>query len=460
MRRIVRGGRPATVPPTVPRAPFIVASVIEVRVLGGLAALVDGEPAGLPADARARELLAWLALHPGRHPRPALAGLLRPDVLEESARKTLRDAVYELRRALGAGAIDATRDAVGLAPGVVVDLTQARAAAAGGDLAAAVEGGPLLAGLDADWAIAAREAHAAEVAEHLAALAAADPAGALTWSRRRVEVEPRSEAAHRDLMRLLAARGDRPAALAAYEALAGRLRRELGLAPSAETRALAAELRRGGGAPARREQAIRFATVDGRRVAYATVGAGPPLVLPAMWISHLEEEWALPEVRAFLEALAAEHTVIRYDRLGTGLSDRDPQPGMAAELATLAAVIAAAGADDPALLGISRGGPTAVAFAAANPVRRIAVAGGYADGAAIAPPALREALAATVRAHWGAGRACSPTSGCRAPTARSASSSPPTSGHPPRRRPPRRCSPRSTRSTSARCWPPCASRRS
>ena len=44
-----------------------------------------------------------------------------------------------------------------------------------------------------------------------------------------------------------------------------------------------------------------------------------------MWISHLEEEWEFPEVRAFIEALAAEHTVVRYDRLGTGLSDREPR---------------------------------------------------------------------------------------------------------------------------------------
>jgi pimeloyl-ACP methyl ester carboxylesterase/DNA-binding SARP family transcriptional activator len=401
--RSLHHARPATVPPTVPPPPFIVATVIEVRVLGGLAALVDGEPVELPADARARELLAWLAVHPGRHPRAALAGRLRPDVLDESARKSLRDAIYELRRTLGPEAIDATRDAVGLGPAVEVDLARVRDAAAAGELAAAVEGGPLLDGLDADWAIAARAGHAAEVAQRLAALAAADPAGAITWARRRVDVEPLSEAAHRDLMRILAGRGDRAAALATYAALAARLRRELGLAPAAETRALAEELRRGGGAPARREQAIRFATAGGLRVAYAVAGAGPPLVLPAMWISHLEAEWEFPEVRAFVEALAAEHTVIRYDRLGTGLSDREARPGMEAELATLAAVIAAAGAVEPALLGVSRGGPTAVAYAAARAVRRIALVGAYAYGAAIAPPALREALAGTVRAHWGAG---------------------------------------------------------
>ena len=229
----------------------------------------------------------------------------------------------------GPDALVTTRDAVGLADGVAVDLARARAAAAAGDLASAAERGPLLDGLDADWAIAAREDYAAEVGARLAALATADPTHAIRWARRRIEVEPRSEAAHRELIRLLAERGDRPAALAAYDALAARLRRELGLAPSEETRALAGAIRRGHTRPSL-EQGIRFATVRGRRVAYAKVGAGPLLVLPAMWISHLEEEWTFPELRAFIEALGAEHTVVRYDRLGTGLSDRDgPPPGWA-----------------------------------------------------------------------------------------------------------------------------------
>jgi DNA-binding SARP family transcriptional activator len=76
--------------------------MVDVRVLGALTISVDGAVLELPADARARELVAWLALHPGLHSRSRLAGLLRPDVAEEHARKTLRDAVYELRRMLPA----------------------------------------------------------------------------------------------------------------------------------------------------------------------------------------------------------------------------------------------------------------------------------------------------------------------------------------------------------------------
>lgn len=177
------------------------------------------------------------------------------------------------------------------------------------------------------------------------------------------------------------------------------------------------------------DQEIRFCSVPGAgRVAYATVGSGPPLVIPALWLGHLELEWEFAEYRAFLTALARGRTVIRYDRLGTGLSDRDepavgapplggaPLPDAAPpharaaaaielEVATLTAVIDALALDEVALLGISWGAATAAVFAARNPrrVSALATVGGFARGAEIAPPALCDALVATVRAHWGAG---------------------------------------------------------
>jgi pimeloyl-ACP methyl ester carboxylesterase/DNA-binding CsgD family transcriptional regulator len=151
------------------------------------------------------------------------------------------------------------------------------------------------------------------------------------------------------------------------------------------------------------DQQIRFREVAGRRVAVATVGEGPALVLPAYWGSHLELEWTFPEYRAFISALAADRTVIRYDRLGTGLSDRvrpDP-PDVAAELRTLAAVI---GDREPvSLLGISWGACVAAAYAARHAVESLAIVGGFANGADAAPAPLREAILATVRAHWGTG---------------------------------------------------------
>ena len=103
--------------------------MLEVRVVGGLSAVVDGRPVELPADARARELLARLAVSPGPQSRSALAGRLRPDVPEESARKTLRNALYELRRALGPAGRDAVvvdGERIALADTVRVDLRDFR----------------------------------------------------------------------------------------------------------------------------------------------------------------------------------------------------------------------------------------------------------------------------------------------------------------------------------------------
>ena len=259
--------------------------MLEIRVLGGLEVELDGRPVQLPADARARELLGWLVVAQGPHARSTLAGRLRPEVGEESARKTLRDAVYELRRALGPegrDAIVATRDQVGLEPARVrADLWEFRRHAAAGELAAATEGrmGELLAGMDADWVLRARDEHAAELGHALASLAeqaeaAGELDGAVRWTRRRLEIEPLAEEAHRDLIRRLARAGDRPAALTAATALAERLRRELGVPPAPETRALVEEVRRGRGDAAPPQPAkqpslppalMRTAAPEGRR---------------------------------------------------------------------------------------------------------------------------------------------------------------------------------------------------
>ena len=72
--------------------------MLRVRVLGGLAIEADDVALPVPASRPARELLAWLALHPGSHPRLELAMRFWPDVLETSARASLRTTLHELRR--------------------------------------------------------------------------------------------------------------------------------------------------------------------------------------------------------------------------------------------------------------------------------------------------------------------------------------------------------------------------
>jgi hypothetical protein len=62
---------------------------------------------------------------------------------------------------------------------------------------------------------------------------------------------------------------------------------------------------------------------DGVRLAYATVGQGPPLVKAANWMNHLEYDWESPIWHHLLEGLATNHTLVRYDARGNGLSDWD-----------------------------------------------------------------------------------------------------------------------------------------
>ncbi len=220
--------------------------MLRVRVLGELSLERDGQEIALPQSRRARLLAGWLALHPGLHPREALAARLRPDVLDDSARQSLRQATWSLRSAAGDDLV-ATRAAIGFDPAVQVDLRDFEAAAAAGDVAAALAHcrGELLAGLEDEWVLQARDAHARALDTLLAraALDAADPTEALALARRRAELDPLGEAAHRALARALQATGDTAAALGVLTRLRDRIARELGSAPSAATRELAAELR-------------------------------------------------------------------------------------------------------------------------------------------------------------------------------------------------------------------------
>jgi pimeloyl-ACP methyl ester carboxylesterase/DNA-binding CsgD family transcriptional regulator len=147
---------------------------------------------------------------------------------------------------------------------------------------------------------------------------------------------------------------------------------------------------------------------DGGRIAFAVVGSGPALVLPAWWVSNVVEDWHFDPFRRFVEGLAAERMVVRYDRVGTGVSDRERQhqtftPDF--EAATLCAVLDELELERVTLLGISCGGCVAASFAARWPERvdRLVLYGSYADGHALAPAAARSGMVDLVRSHWGLG---------------------------------------------------------
>jgi pimeloyl-ACP methyl ester carboxylesterase/DNA-binding CsgD family transcriptional regulator len=158
------------------------------------------------------------------------------------------------------------------------------------------------------------------------------------------------------------------------------------------------------------EQAIRFCTAaDGVRIAYATVGSGPPLVKAANYLTHLEHDWNGPTWHHWLRGLAADHTLVRYDERGCGLSDWDvSEYSLDAWVNDLEAVVDAMQLDRFPLLGISQGAAISVAYAYRHPdrVSHLILYGGYARGRLNRNPTAEQRLQAetqinVMRVGWG-----------------------------------------------------------
>jgi len=151
---------------------------------------------------------------------------------------------------------------------------------------------------------------------------------------------------------------------------------------------------------------IRYCRTPAGRVAYSTVGAGPPLLCDSGWVTHLAAQLELFCFGSFMEGLAERFTVIRYDKPGCGLSDRDGADlSFDRQVAAALAVADAVGAGRFSLFGASQGGQLAAAIAAACPDRvdALVLYGTCASGADLAPPEIRDSIVALVRAHWGLG---------------------------------------------------------
>jgi pimeloyl-ACP methyl ester carboxylesterase/DNA-binding CsgD family transcriptional regulator len=156
----------------------------------------------------------------------------------------------------------------------------------------------------------------------------------------------------------------------------------------------------------RMKQVVRFAGTPAGRVAYSMTGTGPPLVCAFGWVSHLGMMWENPDHRRFVEALAREHTVIRYDKLGCGLSDRARTDfSLASELATLDALVEHLELKRFALFGSCESGQVAAAYAVRHPevLSSLIVYGSCARGADLAPDEVKRSVLSLVRAHWGLG---------------------------------------------------------
>jgi len=158
------------------------------------------------------------------------------------------------------------------------------------------------------------------------------------------------------------------------------------------------------------DQQIRFCTSsDGVGIAYATIGSGPPLVKAANWLSHLEVDGKSPVWRHWIRELSRHNTLVRYDERGCGLSDWNVEDfSLEAWVRDLEAVVDALELERFPLLGISQGGPIAIAYATRHPERvsHLILHGSYARG--VSHRGLsdqdreeREVLLRLIRVGWG-----------------------------------------------------------
>ena len=211
---------------------------------------------------KAVALLAYLAVEDRPHRRDGLATLLWPELSQAKARNGLRRSLHALKQALGDQWLDASRETVRLrrTPNLTVDVWQfhallrgqadAAASPAALQQAIALYCDDFLAEFslrDApafeDWRYFAAEELRRELAGAVEALlrvqrAAGDLGAALQTARRRLALDPLEESAHRTLIELHLAAGDRAAAVRQYEHCAQLLAQELGVTPDAATQAL------------------------------------------------------------------------------------------------------------------------------------------------------------------------------------------------------------------------------
>ena len=109
-------------------------------------------------------------------------------------------------------------------------------------------------------------------------------------------------------------------------------------------------------------------------IAYQVTGNGPiDLVIVPGFVSHLEADWYSPVRTRLFERLGSFCRLIRFDKRGTGLSDRVKIPTLEQRMDDVRAVMDAVGSEKAALFGYSEGGPMSILFSATYPARAMAL---------------------------------------------------------------------------------------
>jgi DNA-binding SARP family transcriptional activator len=241
----------------------MVGALIRLYLFGPLA-ISQGEAAlPLPGSTAARALLAYLCLHRQRpQPRAVLAGLFWPDSPEDRARRSLTQALWQIRHNLPEIILtDAECVHVPGANQLWIDVEAFRSLlVAGSDItqpsntqaetlhqAVQLYRGDLLEGFYDDWLLLERERLRETYLGALERLIGLQKAAgryrlALDLALTLAGADPLREATHREIMRLHTAL-DRPqAALKQFEACCQILDDELGLGPEPQTVALARQI--------------------------------------------------------------------------------------------------------------------------------------------------------------------------------------------------------------------------
>jgi len=379
---------------------------LRISLLGELRVTSGGSEVELPASRKARALLGFLAATGRPHRRERLCELLWD--LPDDPKAALRWSLSKLRRAVDAPdrpRIVADRERVSFnAADVAIDFRDIhnRLRQHGNPLSVA-ELEAMAAGLDCVF---------------LDGLDGAGDAAFDSW----LETEREDAAAARvSVLRRLATHPDiAPAAAKKWlrlwrdadsldtEAYAPRFseaRTPVVLSPT-ESDVDSEAGRRGGGL---RDQRIGFCEVrDGTKIAFATVGEGPPLLKAANWLTHLEFDWTSPIWGQSFAALARTRTLIRYDERGCGLSDWDVDDlGFDAFVEDLEAVADRLELERFPLLGISQGCAVSIEYSVRHPERvsGLILIGGYPAGwrhlASAEEQARREAVLTLTEVGWG-----------------------------------------------------------
>ena len=120
---------------------------------------------------------------------------------------------------------------------------------------------------------------------------------------------------------------------------------------------------------------VQYAKSGDVNIAYQVTGEGPfDLVFVPGYVTHLGLHWAMPSFQPFLERLSAFSRLIRFDKRGTGMSDRvSGAPTLETRMDDVRAVMDAVGTRRAAFYGVSEGAAMSLLFAATYPDRTAAL---------------------------------------------------------------------------------------